>query len=455
MPRNPESLTQVLDALRQGRRWSVILIHGNDPFLLREAVDRIIEILLPESSRMLALEVFEGSADAGSVVEALRTYSFIAGSKVVWVRDASFFDSKETNRDLIDRAAAAYAEGRMERAVDLTKKALSAAGWRIADVAGGEWRRMPEAIWREGMGFERDIAALAWLDAVLERVEADPTTADEEAGVLEGALEGGWPEGHVLILSSAVVDRRRGLYKAIARSGLILDCSLETRSSKDRRDSAQKVREVLVARLGEAGKKMRPDALKELEERVGADPGRLSQEVDKLAAFAGERPEVTRRDVEALVAESGDAALYELNNAVMAGDTSETVRLLRKLVESGCHPLAIVSSLANEVRRMMRCRGALEGPLADRWRDGLTFSEFENAVLPELKTAGMETAGHPYGLYQSYLKASRLDGRRLVRMHSLLLDADLSLKSGDARFALDTMILKCGRETTSQRGGLH
>ena len=452
----PASLVQALEALRQGRRWPAILIHGNSAFLVRESADKILDILLPEPSRAIRLEIFDGSMDPAEVVAALQTYPLIPGAKVVWVREAAYFHSKNSVHEMLDRAAQAHADGRSERAMDLALKAVAAAGWELADVAHGEWRRISDAAWREQTGFERDVYALAWFDAVLDGAEAegrDVPSGDES--VLERALVNGWPEGHLLMLSATLVDRRMNLYKGIAKAGLVLNCSVETRFSKDRKEALSKSREGLMDRLRELGKRIRPDALRALEDRIGPDPGHLSREIEKLAAYAGPSEEVAREDVEAVVETFGETALYELNAAVTAGETSKGFSLARALLDSGRHPLAIVASLGNEIRKMIRCREAIDGPLKGFWRDNLSFGEFESKIVPVLNSSGIEFSGHPYAQYQTYLTAGRTDGRRWLKIHTLLLEADLALKSEGSRLALDRLLLSCGKEIAPRSGAVH
>ena len=76
----------------------VHLIAGTDEYRIALCAKELVERLVPESERSLALEVFDGrvdSADAAIAVirqatEAVQTQSFLGGGKTVWIKDITF-----------------------------------------------------------------------------------------------------------------------------------------------------------------------------------------------------------------------------------------------------------------------------------------------------------------------------------------------------------------------------
>ncbi|MFO8084417.1 MAG: hypothetical protein R6U27_08875, partial [Desulfobacterales bacterium] len=73
----------------------VFLIHGEE-FLYKSALNIIVDLLLPEFSRNLNFDPMDGLVEnIPRAVERINTYSLIPGTKVVALRDAKFFYSKE------------------------------------------------------------------------------------------------------------------------------------------------------------------------------------------------------------------------------------------------------------------------------------------------------------------------------------------------------------------------
>lgn len=77
------------------------LISGQDEFPVSEKARATVDALVPPENKALGLEIVDGRCDtseqaAGALrqcISALQTVGLLAGSKVIWLRDANFFDS--------------------------------------------------------------------------------------------------------------------------------------------------------------------------------------------------------------------------------------------------------------------------------------------------------------------------------------------------------------------------
>src|SRR5512136_1863199 len=95
---------------------AVHLIHGEDLFV-RMAFDEILHGILPGAQDSLNYEQFDGAtAGIGDVVASLNTYSLLGGTKVVALKDARLFHTREDAEKLLDSAREAQAEGDLPRA---------------------------------------------------------------------------------------------------------------------------------------------------------------------------------------------------------------------------------------------------------------------------------------------------------------------------------------------------
>lgn len=100
------------------------------------------------------------------------------------------------------------------------------------------------------------------------------------------------------------------------------------------------------------GKKLPADAAELLVELVGAQMGVLDMELDKLAAYAGDRPAIELADVDALVGRSRAANVFKIMDAVGEGKPAEALKILAELFEEGEAPLAVLGALGAQLRRL-------------------------------------------------------------------------------------------------------
>jgi len=116
----------------------------------------------------------------------------------------------------------------------------------------------------------------------------------------------------------------------------------------------------LVAEARELGFGLDASAARLLVERLGPRPMRLRTELERLALWAGEGEEVGADDLQAMVADTSEEAIWSLADAVVAGDEEGTMRIAERLVAQGEALPRIVYSLAPRLRQALRAAGELE-----------------------------------------------------------------------------------------------
>lgn len=125
-----------------------------------------------------------------------------------------------------------------------------------------------------------------------------------------------------LVLRLASLPRNQRIYKAIDKVGKVEDCSPPkdlARWVADRARSAHKVT-------------LDPDAARVLIDLVGADLGRLDGEIAKLAIDA-DGGKITAQKVQETVAFQREQEMWDMTNALAAGDVSDALRRWRQLVQ--------------------------------------------------------------------------------------------------------------------------
>src|SRR3954451_14156391 len=138
----------------------------------------------------------------------------------------------------------------------------------------------------------------------------------------------------------------------------------------------------LVADARELGFELEPSAARLLVERLGPKPIRLRTERERLALWAGEGGQVGVPDLEAMVADTSEEAIWTLADAVVAGDEAETMRVAEVLVAQGEALPRIVYALAPRLRQALRAAAELEaGKPAGEVAKGLSIHPYAAKML--------------------------------------------------------------------------
>jgi DNA polymerase-3 subunit delta len=164
----------------------------------------------------------------------------------------------------------------------------------------------------------------------------------------------------------------------------------------------------LVADARDLGYELEPDAARILVQRLGPRPMRLRTELERLALWAGEGGKVGAADLDAMIADTSESAIWLLADAVIEGDEAGTLRVAEQLVAQGEALPRIIYSVAPRLRDALKAAHALE------------------AGTPPKEVAG-SLSMHPYA---ARMLVSRVKGRAPADLDaSIRAMADLELWS--------------------------
>jgi DNA polymerase-3 subunit delta len=123
---------------------------------------------------------------------------------------------------------------------------------------------------------------------------------------------------------------------------------------------------VLVADAQRLGFRLEPGAAALLVERMGPEPLRLRNELERLALWAGEGGEVTAADLEEMIADTSEAAVWTLSDAVIEGDAATALRVGEQLIEQGENVTGLIYGLASRLRAACAAAAMLEEGIPPR-----------------------------------------------------------------------------------------
>ncbi|MFZ5766590.1 MAG: DNA polymerase III subunit delta [Thermodesulfobacteriota bacterium] len=421
-------INRLLAEIKKGEVHPVYLLFG-ERYLCREAAEAIAGQLLPdEKERDLKLMKIDGDGEnVGRTISRLLTYSLFAGRQVFRVLDSKIFYSRLVAKNFWEKAKKAADEANPAKAGRYLLKMLQAAGLGVDEPL----TELSSAQWKKLFGFERP-DDVAWCAEVAVPVAAGNGGGGADDALLLDALEKGWPSDNILLLTAEAVDKRKKVFKKIEERGAVVDLSVDSgTSTAAQKDRDAVIRDLVITTLRDMGKKAGAGVVDVLLDRVGFHPVAAVRETEKLALFVGEQQIVRQEDVLAIIGQTREEAIFQLNDAVAAADLARAVALVVRLRDSGIHPLALVAGLRNLLRRLLFIR-ALREKESPRYEPGLSFPLFQKGYLAELKQSTLGTSvlldGHPYVLFKAFQQAGNFDLTSLRTGLALLLDAEFLLK---------------------------
>ena len=107
----------------------------------------------------------------------------------------------------------------------------------------------------------------------------------------------------------------------------------------------------LLADAKQRGFNLDPDAARMLAQRIGANPLRLAGELDRLALWAGEGGDVSAADLDAMVSDASEAAVWSLSDALLESDAEQALAISERLLAQGENVTGLVYALASRLRK--------------------------------------------------------------------------------------------------------
>jgi len=148
----------------------------------------------------------------------------------------------------------------------------------------------------------------------------------------------------------------RAVKKAVKAEGLFVSLASKDVSST----------RFAIDHAGALGKAMDGEAAELLVAAIGDDLARLEKEVDKLALYVGERPEIAREDIEQATALLADAVIWDLTTVLATGDRDTALSCVHRLQQGGDDPRALLGMIAWQVRDLLRVAARVQAGVPDR-----------------------------------------------------------------------------------------
>ena len=211
------------------------------------------------------------------------------------------------------------------------------------------------------------------------------------------------PESAVLVfLCRGKADARKKLYGAIKKANGIVSFAPLTDAE---------LNGWIVKTFAGLGKTVSPQTASVLSFTVGSDTALLRREIEKLAALAGDRDTVTEEDVHAVATRSVECTVFEMVDAVVAGQQGKAFGLLRDMLTTGSDRLGILAMLLRQFRLMQHIK----------------IMQFEKLSPGDIK---QRLGIAPFAAERCMRQAGGYTGGQVKKAVQICLNAEYQVKSG-------------------------
>ncbi|MDX1522025.1 MAG: DNA polymerase III subunit delta [Anaerolineae bacterium] len=224
------------------------------------------------------------------------------------------------------------------------------------------------------------------------------------------------PTTDLILVEPDTLDRRHPLLKIANEIGEVHFAGLDRKN----------LHPWIMKRAETLDTAIKPDAANLLGRLVGLELRTLNNELEKLALYVkGERP-IEVADVELLVPYTEEADQFGFANAIGQRNARRAYDQMGKELEEGKNPMAILGSIAAQIRALLEVK--------DMHERGLSPAEIAQAK-------GWRS---DYAAKARLREAAKFSMTRLEQILEMLLEFDLAIKTGrmDSVLALDLLIAR-------------
>jgi DNA polymerase-3 subunit delta len=168
---------------------------------------------------------------------------------------------------------------------------------------------------------------------------------------------------------------------------------------------------LLIADAERLGFRLDAAAARMLVDRMGANPQRLHNELERLALWAGDGGGVDAADLDEMIADTSEAVVWALSDALLERDAAAALRIAERLISQGENVTGLIYGLASRLRKACTAAAALA--------EGVPSGQVESSL-------GM----HPYAAKQLVRRLQGVEADELQEALIALADLEVWCRGG-------------------------
>lgn len=231
-----------------------------------------------------------------------------------------------------------------------------------------------------------------------------------DTGLFKTASEGyaEWlssiPDTAVVLFSETEIDKRNKLYKKLTDIGYAAELSVPDEKAKA---------QFIQSALKKNGIQITRNAYDLLVERLGGSLDLITNEMDKLAAYAGETKSVREEDVRNIITESTEIRVFDLTDALSDGNTARAFDIYYGLVREKEPPMRLLFLIARQFSQLFSVKSMA--------REGADDQELASVL----------SIRSPYVVKRLRRVSDRFSEERLKECLTLLVRTEEDVKTGN------------------------
>lgn len=417
----------IIKQIEQGKIYSVYLLYGEEDFLIEETLNNMIELLLDTKTRDFNLSILEGTETAiPEILTLAETYPIMSERRMVIVKNLPFFKQEKglSPTKILQNAVDAYDTGNQKKAASLAIRALQIQDEdEVTDLTKNFLDEYEDELDADELDF------LSELPELISESELQFKSSGDEMGYLLEWLNGELPPDNIVVFTfNESVNERNKLVKAIQNAGIVVNFSLKQ----------DEVYKWIADKLREYNKKISPKAAKKLRDKVGDSIRLISEELEKIVAYIGEKKQIDTDDIEKIVTWSREESIFTFTDAIASRNISLALLSLHRLLDDGEAPIKINAMIIRQIRLMLQARLLLEQGIIEQNATRMRYNDFKNYFgklpssaskqLPKSKKYNI-LKQNPYAAFKIIQSVNHFDTDELIKYLEVLLNADIQLKS--------------------------
>jgi len=445
---------KILTDLKKGSKAPspCYFLFGEEEYLVKDALNRIIAHILPASDRDLNLFFMDGeNEDIDILCETILTPPLIPGKKIVVLRNTRLFQSRRVLPEIIQQMRNHF-EKDPDKAAKYFLHFLKITGWNLDDLRNGGWKKITDDDWLKTVEGDSGHDRETWLPGIIEACVSrgiDVSQIKDDTERLENILKSGIPEGNHLIMTAETADKRKRLFKIISEQGVILHFSQvkgEARQKNALMDTAKDL-------LAKTGKKVTPGAWIAIGKKTGFNLADSMGALEKLIIYTGERMLIEDSDVDEVVGKTKEDTVFDLTRALADKDLNMALLNLKDLFDQGVSHMLILSMITREIRFLLHAKTFIRSGKLNSFHSSMDYDMFQKSGYPIIQELIGDTgkkggrgdlrSQHPYVIYNALQNSYRFSYEQLIKYLEDLVDMDIAFKTTakDPRFLLERFIV--------------
>lgn len=140
--------------------------------------------------------------------------------------------------------------------------------------------------------------------------------------------------------------------KKIERNGVVVSFANPRREKE--------IKEFISSGLKRHEKKITPDALNYLVENMAGDAQMISNELEKISLYCGNKEIIDIEDLGEVLSDGQNTSIFNLVEEIGHGNINGSLVILNALLDEGVYPLVIFKMIARQFRLISKAKGGME-----------------------------------------------------------------------------------------------